>query len=181
MSKQLSESDLIRLQIQAYEFYAGLIDRAVTDGAHDAKMPRWDEQRAVEYRLLAEQLRKRLARDRLPGGRARVRVDFEDAAVILRPFDDTFGDPALKRALRVAHRDHLRDEAATVGDVDGVTALHEVDVDAGVLPELADADPLSGQVRCRVVHGITRVPEVRIERLAASPVALLCHAADCST
>src|ERR1700761_1972241 len=122
------------------------------------------------------QLRKRLARDRLPGGRARVRVDFEDAAVILRPFDDTFGDPALKRALRVAHRDHLRDESAAVGDVDGVTALYEVDVDAGVLPELADADPLSGQVRCRVVHGITRVPEVRIERLAASPVALLCHA-----
>src|SRR5215468_5242507 len=61
MSKQLSERDLIRLQIQAYEFYAGLIDRAVTDGAHEAKMPRWDEQRAVEYRLLAEQLRKRLA------------------------------------------------------------------------------------------------------------------------
>jgi hypothetical protein len=61
MSKQLSERDLIRLQIQAYEFYAGLIDRAVTDGAHEAKMPRWDEQRAVEYRLLAEQLRQRLA------------------------------------------------------------------------------------------------------------------------
>ena len=61
MSKQLSERDLIRLQIQAYEFYAGLIDRAVIDGAHEAKMPRWDEQRAVEYRQLAEQLRKRLA------------------------------------------------------------------------------------------------------------------------
>jgi hypothetical protein len=61
MSKQLSESDLIRLQIQAYEFYAGLIDRAVIGGAHEAIMPRWDEQRAVEYRLLAEQLRKRLA------------------------------------------------------------------------------------------------------------------------
>ena len=61
MSKQLSERDLIKLQIQAYEFYAGLIDRAVTDGAHEVKMPRWDEQRAVEYRLLAEQLRARLA------------------------------------------------------------------------------------------------------------------------
>jgi hypothetical protein len=61
MPKQLSERDLIRLQIQAYEFYAGLIDRAVMDGAHDAKMPRWDEQRAVEYRLLADQLRQRLA------------------------------------------------------------------------------------------------------------------------
>ena len=61
MPKQLSERDLIELQIQAYEFYAGLIDRAVTDGAHEVTMPRWDEQRAVEYRLLAEQLRKRLA------------------------------------------------------------------------------------------------------------------------
>ena len=53
MSKQLSESDFIRFQIQAYEFYAGLIDRAVIGGAHEAIMPRWDEQRAVEYRLLA--------------------------------------------------------------------------------------------------------------------------------
>ena len=61
MSKQLSERDLIKLQIQAYEFYAGLIDRAVTDGAREVKMPRWDDQRAVEYRLLAEQLRTRLA------------------------------------------------------------------------------------------------------------------------
>ena len=60
-SKQVSEKELIRLQIQAYEFYAGLIGRAVTSGAHEAKMPRWDDQRAVEYRELADQLRKRLA------------------------------------------------------------------------------------------------------------------------
>ncbi len=61
MSEPLSERELIKLQIQAYEFYAGLIDRAVVSGAHEAKMPKWDEQRAVEYRDLAEQLRQRLA------------------------------------------------------------------------------------------------------------------------
>lgn len=61
MSEPLNERELIKLQIQAYEFYAGLIDRAVVSGAHDAKMPKWDEQRAVEYHDLAEQLRQRLA------------------------------------------------------------------------------------------------------------------------
>lgn len=61
LGKPVSEIELLRLQIQAYEFYAGLIDRAVVSGAHDAKMPRWDEQRAVEYMQLAEQLRARLA------------------------------------------------------------------------------------------------------------------------
>jgi hypothetical protein len=61
MKKQLSEIELLKLQIQAYEFYAGLIDRAVGTSAHDSHLPRWDEQRAVEYRQLAEQLRKRLA------------------------------------------------------------------------------------------------------------------------
>jgi len=61
MSEPLSERELIKLQIQAYEFYARLIDRAVVSGAHEAKMPKWDEQRAVEYQDLAEQLRQRLA------------------------------------------------------------------------------------------------------------------------
>jgi hypothetical protein len=61
MKKQLSERELIELQIQAYEFYAGLIDRAVGGGGHEARLPRWDEQRALEYRQLAEQLRQRLA------------------------------------------------------------------------------------------------------------------------
>lgn len=61
MAEPLSERELIKLQIQAYDFYAGLIDRAVVSGAHEAKMPKWDEQRAVEYRDLAEQLRQRLA------------------------------------------------------------------------------------------------------------------------
>ena len=61
MTKPVTERELIQLQIQAYEFYAGLIDRAVVGGSHEAKMPRWDEQRAIEYRDLAEQLRQRLA------------------------------------------------------------------------------------------------------------------------
>lgn len=55
------EMELLRLQIQAYEFYAGLIDRAVTNGAREAIMPKWDEQRAIEYKQLADQLRERLA------------------------------------------------------------------------------------------------------------------------
>lgn len=63
MAQQQSadEKELLRLQIQAYEFYSGLIDRAVTNGARDTIMPKWDEQRAREYKDLAEQLRQRLA------------------------------------------------------------------------------------------------------------------------
>lgn len=61
MAQPVTDKELLRLQIQAYEFYAGLIGRAVGSGAHDAKMPRWDEQRAIEYRELAEQLRQQLA------------------------------------------------------------------------------------------------------------------------
>jgi hypothetical protein len=59
--QQADEKELLRLQIQAYEFYSGLIDRAVTNGAHEAIMPKWDEQRAIEYKQLADQLRQRLA------------------------------------------------------------------------------------------------------------------------
>lgn len=60
MTKQLTERDLIQLQIQAFDFYASLIDRAVGAGAVP-KMPRWDEERAMEYKRLADQLRGRLA------------------------------------------------------------------------------------------------------------------------
>lgn len=56
----MDERELLRAQITSYEFYAGLIERAVGGGAQ-AKLPRWDEQRAMEYRALAEQLRRRLA------------------------------------------------------------------------------------------------------------------------
>lgn len=60
MSNPLSERELLKIQIKTYEFYAGLIDRAV-GGVHAAKLPKWDEQRAEEYKQLAEQLRARLA------------------------------------------------------------------------------------------------------------------------
>ncbi|HEX8035690.1 MAG TPA: hypothetical protein VF510_17665 [Ktedonobacterales bacterium] len=60
MSKPLSERELLQIQIKTYEFYAGLIDRAV-GGTHTAKLPKWDEQRAEEYKQLADQLRARLA------------------------------------------------------------------------------------------------------------------------
>lgn len=61
MTKPLSERELLKLQIQTYDFYASLIDRAVVAGAHQVKMPRWDESRALEYRGVADQLRQRLA------------------------------------------------------------------------------------------------------------------------
>ncbi len=60
MTKQLTERELIQLQIQTYDFYASLIDRAVGHGA-SPKLPRWDEERAIEYKRLADQLRSRLA------------------------------------------------------------------------------------------------------------------------
>jgi hypothetical protein len=61
MTKPLTERELIQLQIQAYEFYASLIDRAVGVADHQAKLPRWDEGRAEEYREIVEQLKQRLA------------------------------------------------------------------------------------------------------------------------
>ncbi len=60
MTKQLTQRELIQLQIQTYDFYASLIDRAVGHGA-GPKRPRWDEERAIEYKRLADQLRQRLA------------------------------------------------------------------------------------------------------------------------
>ncbi len=60
MSKSLNERELLQSQIKTYEFYAGLIDRAVGGGTH-SRLPKWDELRAEEYRRLAEELRVRLA------------------------------------------------------------------------------------------------------------------------
>ena len=61
MSRPLTERELLESQIKAYEFYARLIDRAV-GGSRAAIMPKWDEQRALEYQLLADELRARLAK-----------------------------------------------------------------------------------------------------------------------
>jgi hypothetical protein len=58
--KPLTERELLEIQIKTYDFYAGLIDRAV-GGATAAKMPKWDEERAGEYQRLAAELRARLA------------------------------------------------------------------------------------------------------------------------
>ena len=60
MSKPVSKRELLELQIKTYEFYAGLIDRAI-GGARVTTMPKWDEQRAIEYRQLADELREQLA------------------------------------------------------------------------------------------------------------------------
>ncbi|MGO8948468.1 MAG: hypothetical protein ACLQUY_12570 [Ktedonobacterales bacterium] len=60
MSKPVSKRELLEMQIKTYEFYAGLIDRAI-GGSRANTMPKWDEQRAVEYRQLAEELREQLA------------------------------------------------------------------------------------------------------------------------
>ena len=60
MPKPISERELLQLQIQSYEFYARLIDRAV-GGTNAAIMPKWDEERAREYARLADELRERLA------------------------------------------------------------------------------------------------------------------------
>ncbi len=60
MPKPLTERELLEIQIKTYDFYARLIDRAV-GGAAAAKLPKWDEERAREYRQLADELRAQLA------------------------------------------------------------------------------------------------------------------------
>lgn len=62
MAKPVSKRELLQMQIKTYEFYAGLIDRAV-GGPYQAgsKLPKWDEQRALEYKQLADELRAQLA------------------------------------------------------------------------------------------------------------------------
>ncbi len=60
MPKPLTERELLQIQIQSYDFYARLIDRAV-GGSNSTIMPKWDEERAREYKRLADELRERLA------------------------------------------------------------------------------------------------------------------------
>lgn len=60
MPKPLTERELLQIQIQSYDFYARLIDRAV-GGGNSTIMPKWDEERAREYKRLADELRARLA------------------------------------------------------------------------------------------------------------------------
>ena len=60
MTKPVSKRELLEMQIKTYEFYAGLIDRAI-GGSRANTMPKWDEQRAIEYKQLADELRAQLA------------------------------------------------------------------------------------------------------------------------
>ena len=60
MPKPLTERELLQIQIKSYDFYARLIDRAV-GGGNSTIMPKWDEERAREYKHLADELRARLA------------------------------------------------------------------------------------------------------------------------
>ena len=62
MPKPVTKREMLQLQIKTYEFYAGLIDRAVSSGiTGGGKLPKWDEQRAMEYKQLADELRAQLA------------------------------------------------------------------------------------------------------------------------
>ena len=47
------------MQIRSFEFYADLIDRS-TGGTGD-ELPRWNSEKAIRYRELADQMRQRLA------------------------------------------------------------------------------------------------------------------------
>ena len=72
MAKPVSRRELLEIQIKTYEFYAGLIDRAIGTGR--GKLPKWDQQRAQEYLQLAEELRAQLAdlKDESPAAEATV-------------------------------------------------------------------------------------------------------------
>lgn len=62
MAKPVTKRQLLEIQIKTYEFYAGLIGRAVGGvQAGGARLPKWDDQRALEYRQLADELRAQLA------------------------------------------------------------------------------------------------------------------------
>ncbi len=55
----MTEKELLRMQIRSYEFYADLIERA-SRGTGD-ELPRWNTEKAAQYRRLAEEYRRRLA------------------------------------------------------------------------------------------------------------------------
>lgn len=62
MPKPVTKREMLQIQIKTYEFYAGLIDRAVTSGiTGGGTLPKWDDQRAMEYKQLADELRAQLA------------------------------------------------------------------------------------------------------------------------
>jgi hypothetical protein len=57
-SYPMTEKELLRLQIRSYDFYADLIERAV--GGTGDERPKWNSERAQQYRKLADDARRRL-------------------------------------------------------------------------------------------------------------------------
>lgn len=55
----MTEKELLRMQIRSYEFYADLIERA--SGGTSDELPRWNSEKAQQYRRLADEYRRRLA------------------------------------------------------------------------------------------------------------------------
>lgn len=54
----MTEKELLQMQVRSYEFYADLIERA--SGGTSDELPKWNSERAQQYRQLADQYRKRL-------------------------------------------------------------------------------------------------------------------------
>ncbi len=54
----MTEKELLQMQIRSYEFYADLIERAA--GGTSDELPRWNNEKALRYRQLAEAYRQRL-------------------------------------------------------------------------------------------------------------------------
>jgi len=55
----MTEKELLRMQIRSYEFYADLIERSA--GGTSDELPRWNTEKAQQYRRLADEYRRRLA------------------------------------------------------------------------------------------------------------------------
>lgn len=55
----MTEKELLQLQIRSYDFYADLIERA--SGGTSDELPRWNNEKAAQYRRLADAYRRRLA------------------------------------------------------------------------------------------------------------------------
>ncbi len=55
----MTEKERLEIQARSFEFYAGLIERAVGRGA---PLPVWGPMTAEEYRQLAQEYRQRAAR-----------------------------------------------------------------------------------------------------------------------
>jgi hypothetical protein len=54
----MTEKERLEAQARSFEFYAGLIEKAVGRGA---RLPVWDKMTAEDYRRQAQELRRRAA------------------------------------------------------------------------------------------------------------------------